>query len=122
MAASYNGGQARITNELASQGVDSAYDLYLADETMRYMFRLLAMKTVMENPKKFGFRISADQLYQPMEFRTVTVDTPVEDWPSWAKEQGIDYLTLREYNPWIRAKSLPKMQLKTYTVKIPTNE
>ncbi|MDE6430929.1 MAG: lytic transglycosylase domain-containing protein, partial [Duncaniella sp.] len=82
VAASYNGGVARITNELAAQQVDTAYDLYLADETMRYMFRLLAMKLIMENPKDYGFRLSSDQLYQPLEYTTVEVSTPVEDWPT----------------------------------------
>lgn len=122
VAASYNGGQARITNELAAQQVGTAYDLYLADETMRYMFRLLAMKQIMENPKDYGFRLAADQLYQPLEYSTVEVSTPVEDWPSWAKARGIDYMTLRENNPWIRAKSLPNKTGKTYTVKIPTKD
>lgn len=75
VAASYNGGMARITNELAAQQVDTAYDLYLADETMRYMFRLLAMKLILENPRDYGFRLSADQLYQPIEYTTVEVNT-----------------------------------------------
>ncbi|MCM1077812.1 MAG: transglycosylase SLT domain-containing protein [Bacteroides sp.] len=122
VAASYNGGLARITKELEAQQVDTAYDLYLADETMRYMFRLLAMKMILENPKDYGFRISADQLYQPMEYKTVEVSTPVEDWPTWAKEHGIDYMTLREHNPWIRAKSLPNKIGKTYKVNIPTKD
>lgn len=122
VAASYNGGMARITNELAAQQADTAYDLYLADETMRYMFRLLAMKMIMENPKDYGFRLSSDQLYQPLEYTTVEVSTPVEDWPTWAKEHSIDYLTLREHNPWIRAKSLPNKTGKTYRVNIPTKD
>lgn len=122
VAASYNGGQARITNELAAQQADTAFDLYLADETMRYMFRLLAMKLILENPKDFGYRISADQLYQPMEYKTVEVNTPVEDWPTWAKEHGIDYMILRDNNPWIRAKTLPNKSGKTYIVNIPTKD
>ncbi len=122
VAASYNGGLARITNELAAQQVNSAYDLYLADETMRYMFRLLAMKMIMENPQKYGFRLTADQLYQPLEYKVVEVSAPVDDWAAWAKGQGIDYQTLRDNNPWIRAKSLPNKTGKTYRVNIPTKE
>ncbi|MBO4996365.1 MAG: lytic transglycosylase domain-containing protein [Muribaculaceae bacterium] len=120
VAASYNGGMARVSKELEAQGVDTAYDLYLTDETSRYMFRLLAMKCIMENPAAFGYRISADQLYQPMEYETVEVSTPVSDWPAWAKSHGIDYMTLRDSNPWIRAKSLPNKTGKTYKVLIPT--
>ncbi|MDE6371741.1 MAG: lytic transglycosylase domain-containing protein, partial [Duncaniella sp.] len=68
VAASYNGGMARITNELDAQQVSSAYDLWLAEETMRYVYRLLAMKMIMENPSEYGFHLSKDQLYQPLEY------------------------------------------------------
>lgn len=119
VAASYNGGMGRISNELSAQQVDSAYDLYLAEETMRYVFRLLAMKMIMENPGAYGYMLTADNLYQPVEYKTVEVSTPVTDWPTWAKAAGIDYLTLREHNPWIRSKSLPNKTGKTYTVMVP---
>lgn len=122
VAASYNGGMARISKELAAQGATTAYDLYLVDETSRYMFRLLAMKLIMENPREYGFTLQSDQLYQPVRTENVEVNTPVEDWPRWAKEHGISFMTLREYNPWIRAKSLPNKTGKTYTVKIPNKE
>ena len=59
-AASYNGGQGRISSELASQKAQTAYDLWLVDETSRYMFRLLAMKMIMEDPAAYGFILSAD--------------------------------------------------------------
>ncbi len=118
-AASYNGGMGRITKELDAQGQESAYDLYLVDETTRYMFRLLAMKLIMESPKNYGYYLKADQLYQPIKTKTMVVDYPVEDWPTWAKKQGISYLQLREFNPWIRAKSLPNKTGKAYNVKIP---
>lgn len=119
VAASYNAGMARITKELEAQKSTSAYDLYLNDETSRYIFRLLAMKLIMENPKAFGYRITADQLYAPIRTRKVEVNTPVDDWAAWADKQGISYLTLREFNPWIRAKSLPNKTGKTYTIEIP---
>ncbi len=122
VAASYNGGMARITKELASQNATTAYDLYLVDETSRYMFRLLAMKLIMENPREYGFILQSDQLYQPVRTETVTVNGPVEDWPTWAKQHGINFMTLREYNPWIRAKSLPNKTGKMYKIKIPNKD
>lgn len=121
-AASYNGGTNRITTELESQLATSAFDLYLVDETSRYMFRILATKLIMENPTKYGFHLKAHQLYQPMDFTTVEVNTPVADWPSWAEDHGITYSQLREANPWIRAKSLPNKTSKTYMVKIPKKD
>lgn len=122
VAASYNGGMARITNELAAQQATSAYDLWLADETMRYMFRLLAMKMIMENPADYGYKLSASQLYQPYEYTSVKVSGPVDDWAQWAVDHGTDYRTLREHNPWIRAKSLTNRTGKTYTVLVPTKD
>lgn len=119
VAASYNGGTARITKELDAQMVDSALDLWLVDETRRYPMRMMAMKLIMEDPRKYGFSLTDDQLYQPHRYTTETVSGPVEDWPTWARERGIDYATLREYNPWIRAKQLTNKAGKTYTVRIP---
>lgn len=121
-AAAYNGGPARIGRELEAQNVDTAYDLYLTDETSRYMFRLLAMKLVMEHPEKYGFTVVPEQLYHAPEFETVEVDTPVEDWPAWAAEHGTNYMQLREANPWIRSKSLPNKSGKTYKVLVPVKE
>lgn len=119
--ASYNGGQGRISKELESQLEDSAFDLYLVEETSRYMFRVLAAKVLMENPEKFGYKLRQSQLYAPYDCREVTVTSTIEDLPSWAKDKGTNYATLREYNPWIRAKKLPVAAGKSYTVKLPKN-
>lgn len=118
-AAAFNGGTARITKELGAQIAETAMDLYLVEETSRYMFRLLATKMIMENPREYGFILTADQLYTPMSYETEDVSGPVEDWPTWAKKRGISYYQLREANPWIRDKTLPNKSGKTYQVKIP---
>lgn len=117
--AAYNGGMNRITKELAAQQVDTSFDLYLADETMRYVYRVMAMKLIMENPSAYGFNLRADQLYQPVKYTEEQVSGPVADWPAWAKERGITYAQLRDANPWIRAKTLTNKSGKTYKVKIP---
>lgn len=120
--AAYNGGMTRITKELEAQGADTSLDLYLVEETTRYPYRVMAMKTLMENPGKYGFHLRADQLYQPREYRTVEVSGPVASWPEWALAQGINYSILREENPWIRSKSLTNKLGKSYKVRIPLAE
>lgn len=122
VAASFNGGTARISSELEAQMATSALDLWLAEETRRYPLRMMAMKLIMENPKDYGFTLTEEQLYQPLAYTTETVSGPVADWPQWAKARGIDYATLREYNPWIRAKKLTNKSGKTYTVRIPKTD
>ncbi|MDD5782212.1 MAG: lytic transglycosylase domain-containing protein [Muribaculaceae bacterium] len=120
--ASYNAGMNRISKELEHQMADSSFDLYLNEETSRYVFRILAMKVVMEHPFKYGFHLTAEQLYQPIECKEVEVSGPVDDWSKWAKSYGITYAQLREVNPWIRAKSLTNKLKKTYKVKIPYSD
>lgn len=120
--ASFNAGMARITGELEKQGADNSFDLYLVEETSRYVFRIMAMKTIMENPSAYGYYLEADQLYRQTDCRIVEVSGPVADWPSWAKKRGITYAQLREENPWIRSKSLTNKTGKTYKVRVPKKE
>lgn len=117
--ASYNGGMGRVSRELDAQNANTSLDLYLNEETTRYPYRVMAMKTIMEHPAKYGFRLRDDQLYQARKYRTVLVSSSVEDWPAWAAKQGISYATLREENPWIRSKKLTNKAGKTYSVRIP---
>ncbi len=118
VAASYNAGQGKISKELREQQVDTALDLYLISETSRYSFRIMAMKIVLADPSKYGFVIDSSQLYPPLQYKTVTVDYPVADWASWAKEQGITYAQLRDLNPWIRSNTLSNKSGKQYKIKI----
>lgn len=122
VAQAYNGGVARIHKEMEAQQEQKGLDLYLVSETSRYPFRIMAMKLIMEDPKQYGFILTAEQLYHPLDYEMVTVDTPVDDWASWAQNHGISYAQLREANPWIRSKSLPNKAGKSYSVKVPTRE
>lgn len=120
--ASYNAGMTRITDQLRDQDADDALELWLADETMRYTFRIMAMKMIMENPRQYGFILTADQLYQPREVDEVKVSGPVESWAKWAAEHGTTYKLLRDENPWIRAPKLTNKLGKTYTVRVPRKD
>lgn len=121
VAASYNAGPGRITSELSKQGVKTSLDLQLVSETSRYVFRIIAYKLLMENPKDYGYRLYSRQLYQPMRYEIVEVKGPVESWISWAKSHGLTWLQLKEANPWIRSTKLTGNQ-KTYKVRVPREE
>ena len=122
VASSYNAGMGRISRELEAQQVGSSFDLWLVSETTRYPFRILATKLIFEDPAQYGFHLKADQLYQPLAYETIEVTGPVDDWSAWAVDHGITYRDLREANPWIRAKSLPNKEGRTYQVAVPTKE
>lgn len=121
-AASYNAGMRRITTELEKQMAGNAFDLFLNEETSRYLFRIMALKTIMENPRQYGFVLKRDQLYPVIRTRTVEVDKPIEDLALFARENGITYAQLKEFNPWLRSRKLPNKTGKTYRIEIPLKE
>lgn len=121
-AASYNAGQGRITGELKKQDVEHAADLWLVQETSRYMFRLLAAKQFLEAPKQFGFYLTREDLYPPLQYKEIVINKPIDDLVAFASQEGITYAELKEANPWLRARSLENKSGKSYTLLIPTQE
>lgn len=118
-AASYNAGQGRISSELDRQIQEHALDLWLNDETSRYMFRMMAIKAVMEDPLKYGFVIRREQLYPQIRFKEVEVTEDIPDLSAFANGQGITYSQLKEFNSWLRARKLPVKEGSSYMLLIP---
>ena len=119
VAASYNRGRSGLGRAFDNQKVDSYYDLMLNDETARYVFRILAVKEIFENPKKYGFNISKEHLYDSEELRYVEVDHDIKDLIKFANEQGINYKLLKRHNPWLRDDRLDIKKGKVYQIAIP---
>jgi len=118
-AASYNAGRAGIRRELTRQGVSNYYDLLLNEETSRYVFRILAVKRLLEEPQQYGFQYNSDHLYQWIPTRKVKVDTAVSDFVAFAEKFGINYKILKIHNPWLREGHLNNASRKEYTIDIP---
>ncbi|MBO4870979.1 MAG: lytic transglycosylase domain-containing protein [Muribaculaceae bacterium] len=121
-AASYNAGMGRISSELSKQGQSSSFNLWINQETTRYVYRILSYKLIMENPQKYGYRLKRKDLYQPMRYTEEEVMTSVESWVGWAKQRGLTYAQLREANPWIRSTKLTNTSGKTYRVRVPKSD
>ncbi len=119
VAAGYNAGQGGIAGRLEAQGQDNALNLYLPDETSRYMFRLLTAKMFFEDPESFGFEIQEGDLYPPLKAKKTIKVTGAVDWVDFAKKNGTSYYLLREANTWIRDDELTNKAGKTYYVVIP---
>ncbi|GGK79196.1 lytic transglycosylase domain-containing protein [Rufibacter glacialis] len=118
-AAAYNRGVGGIDRALAQQKVSSYYDLYLTDETSRYMFRILALKEVLGNPQKYGFDLPQEQGYEALPTRSLTVTSSIPDLAQFAVDQGTNYKTLRLYNPWIKNYKLTVAPGKQYVLQLP---
>lgn len=122
VSAAYNAGQGRISSQLDKQLADHAMDLWLTEETSRYMFRLLAAKEVFKSPRSFGFLLKQEHLYPVIPYTEVTVTTSIPDLTEFARKQGITYAQLRDANPWLRSNALTNKTGKKYVIHIPTQE
>ncbi|MDA3861107.1 MAG: lytic transglycosylase domain-containing protein [Melioribacteraceae bacterium] len=118
-AASYNMGRAGVLNQLKRQKTTNYYNLVLNEETNRYIPRIIAFKYVMENPNYYGFDIKEDQLYQPYSTYKVKLDTSVAHLADYAKLRGLNYKTLKLFNPWLRDNYLTNKSGKRYFVTLP---
>jgi len=119
-AAAYNAGVAGVSRRMQTQGVDSYYDLYLPEETMRYVFRLLAFKLMTPDPSVYGFRIAPQDHYGPLtDYREERVDDAAIDWSAVARRYGTNYKMLRELNPWIRDYHYDNKSRRSFVIRIP---
>lgn len=119
VAASYNRGMAGIDRAIDNQQVKTYYDLYLNDETSRYVFRLVAIKEIVENPGRYGFKIDDNLLYKEEPLRYVEVTETIKDLVDFANAQGINYKLLKRHNPWLREEKLTVKKGKSYRIAIP---
>jgi hypothetical protein len=118
-AATYNAGNFGVSSRLEAQQVTSYYDVLLPNETERYVFRVLALKEIMNNPKKYGFIFDQEDLYILPKTTTVKVDTTITNLVSFGKKFGITYKELKIHNSWLRENKLINKSGKVYEIKIP---
>lgn len=118
-AAAYNRGLPGIKRDLDAQKVENYYDLHLNSETSRYVFRLLAIKLIMNTPQNYGFDLNRKDYYEPVNTNTVTVDSSLWNLAEFAKEQGTTYKTLKLLNPWLRDDHLTVKPGDSFEIKLP---
>jgi len=118
-AAAYNGGNAGMSRRLKSQRVDDYYDLLLGEETSRYVFRIVAVKEIMSQPKNYGFKFDHEDLYKLEKTKTVKVDTVINDIALFAQNFNTNYKELKIHNPWLRENKLNNASRKMYEIKVP---
>jgi hypothetical protein len=117
----YNMGETRFAKERESQNMSSYYDMNFGSETGRYLFRILAVKEIMQSPTDFGFYLeSNDALYKPLDdCLTLTIDKSISNLGTYALEHGTSYRVLKIYNPWLISTRLTVPAGKTYQIKVP---
>ena len=118
-AASYNMGRAGLSKQVLRQYTNNYYDILLNDETSRYVYRILAIKLILSNPKYYGFDIIKSDYYQPIPYKEMAVSKPIRDLAQFAFDNGTNYKMLKLMNPWLRDISLTNKEGRMYLIRIP---
>ncbi|MDR0363950.1 MAG: transglycosylase SLT domain-containing protein [Bacteroidales bacterium] len=119
VAAAYNAGNARIKEFIEKQKTEDYYDMLMSQESMRYVYRIAALKCILENPTSYGFYLGDDDIYPIIPVETVKVDTSITSLADFAHQFDISYLILKEFNPWLRNTFLTNKAGKEYEIVIP---
>jgi membrane-bound lytic murein transglycosylase D len=118
-AASYNCGVGGYNSRASSQGSMNFYDLLLPEETNRYIFRIAALKYILENPSRTGFIISPSDMYKPYKTKSVFVNYSISSLTDFAKQNGTTLKLVKLLNPWLRETSLRNASGKNYEILLP---
>lgn len=119
VAASYNMGMGGLSRSLKKQEVNNYYDLLLNSETARYVYRIVAIKTIMEHPEAYGYNIRKKDLYPTIPVEKIRVDSTITDLTAWSFKQGVNYKILKNLNPWLRKPYLTNSEKRIYQIRIP---
>jgi hypothetical protein len=117
VAASYNTGKRNVNKQLKRQKSNNYYNILWNNETGRYVYRILAMKVVMNNPTTYGFYVK--NKHPIIDTKKIKVSKKVKNWADFAHKHNISYKTLKNFNPWLRKNYLHNRKRKTYEISIP---
>lgn len=121
-AAAYNCGEGGLGRRYKLESVNNYYDVRLNPETARYVFRILAVKQIMQHPQDYGIYIRQCDLYPPIPTQTATLSGRDIDLYEYARQHNCSYKMLRELNPWLINETIKNKADRTYTVKLPVKK
>ncbi|UCD31145.1 MAG: LysM peptidoglycan-binding domain-containing protein, partial [Desulfobacterales bacterium] len=119
--AGYNCGEGQVLRVIRTQKInylDNFWDLYerLPLETARYVPRFMATLHIIKNSEKYG--IDSIPVHAPLAYEIVTVSKQIH-LRNIAKHLGISEKILRELNPELRYRIVPK---GNYPLRIPPDK
>ena len=120
-AAGYNMGHENVKDNLDFQAMNSYFDLFLNEETSRYILRIAVIKEIMTNPLKYSINLPPDDIYRPEKVKVIKQTAGIPNLADWAKEFNTTYKEVKLLNPWILQRKLPPPVNKYYEISIPEN-
>ena len=107
--AAYNMGEEGLLAEIHEQETNDFYRLYLPNETQRYIFRILSIKLIMQDPDSYGFKLTDKDYYPPKAFDRINLECTGEI-PIMliAKAAKSSFKEIKDLNPELRGYFIPK--------------
>ncbi len=118
-AAGYNMGHENVNDNLEFQDKNSFYDLYLNEETSRYILRIAVIKEILEHAESYGITIDTKDVYHPDNVTLIECDSAIPDLTAWAEKHNTTYKDVKILNPWILKRSLPAPKGLAYKIAVP---
>lgn len=103
VAAAYNRGTNGLLRDMKRQRAHSYYDLALNLETERYLYKIISMKDLYENPKKYRAK---RYIVHRTNYNYITVDKTIPELSVFAQQHNLSEDRLKEMNPWLIGNSL----------------
>ncbi len=117
-AASYNMGQNGIRRTIKAQRERNFYNLHTNPETSRYLFRIIALKLVLEQPTLYGFNLEKEARFRPELGTTEIVESSISNLADFAQERGSNYKMLKWLNPWLMDTLLTVKEGERFELKL----
>ncbi len=118
--AGYNCGERCVGNAIKEQHVKDYFRLNLPLETERFIFRITAIKLILENPQSYGYNINPKHVYLPLDIDTLNVNLKRSvSMIAFASAIGTDYKVVKELNPHIFGNRLPS---GSYQLNVPQGD
>lgn len=111
VAAAYNRWENWIRRALDDQKVSSYYDLYLNEETSRYIWRIIAIKYLMIERYKLFWEDELWRQFKAPDTKIISVEWPL-NMKDWSIKNNSTYSAIKQLNPWIIWDSLPTWEWK----------
>lgn len=121
-AASYNNGISGLDEQVNIQKETDYYDLLLNEETARYIFRIVSLKLIMADPAEYGFNVDPEDMYKPVPYTEVKVDTAVVSFEQFSRKFDTNYKMLKFLNPWLRKPYLTNPTGREYIIRVPVRD
>jgi len=106
--AAYNTGETRIRKEVALQRTCDYFRLDLPLETERYVYRIAVAKIILSDPKKYGFSLDENQLYEALQLERIQIELPMPlPIIDVASAIGVYYKDIKEMNLHLTGEVIP---------------